>query len=174
MTKLIWMSDLHFTDAGDVLGHNPRIGLQAAIDHINDTHGDAAMCVITGDMVNRGTRADYDGVKERLSGLHIPYLPMVGNHDNRDLFRQVLPLPTSCMEDFIQFKVSTPDGLIVCLDTQKAGSDAGEFCTDRRAWLRDFLTDAGDTPAYLFMHHPHCRSRCPCRTLKTWSEAKSF
>lgn len=47
MTKLIWMSDPHFTQEGDVLGHDPRVRLQAAIDHINDHHSDARMCCLT-------------------------------------------------------------------------------------------------------------------------------
>jgi 3',5'-cyclic AMP phosphodiesterase CpdA len=44
--------------------------------------------------------------------------------------------------------------LILCLDTQKSGSDAGEFCAARTAWLRSELEAAGDTPVFLFMHHP--------------------
>lgn len=174
MTKLIWLSDLHFTYAGEVLGHDPRIRLQAAIDHINANHSDATMCVITGDMVNRGTRADYDGVSEQLRGLPMPYLPMVGNHDNRDLVRQVLEVPDICMDDFIQFKTSTPDGLIVCLDTQKAGSDAGEFCEARKAWLRDVLAGAGDTPVYLFMHHPPMTLGLPMQDIDNMENGQEF
>ncbi|MFK7737537.1 MAG: metallophosphoesterase, partial [Pirellulaceae bacterium] len=85
MTKLIWMSDPHFALEGDVWGHDPRERLKAAIDHINIHHSDAAMCVISGDLVNSGTQADYEGVRTRLDTLAIPYFPMVGNHDKRDL-----------------------------------------------------------------------------------------
>jgi len=111
MTKLVWMSDPHFTIEGDVLGYDPRVRLRAAIDHINTHHSDAKMCVISGDMVNRGTKADYEGIRAQIEELSMPYLPMVGNHDNRSLFRQAFPLPESCMADFIQYKVTTPDGL---------------------------------------------------------------
>ena len=55
------MSDIHFAAEGNVLGHDPRIRLETAIEHINAHHSDAEMCVITGDMVNRGTQADYEG-----------------------------------------------------------------------------------------------------------------
>lgn len=154
MTKLIWMSDLHFTATGDVLGHDPRVRLDAAIGHINQHHSDAAFCVITGDMVNRGTRADYKALCAKLDTLAMPYLPMVGNHDNRDEFRRALPVPATCMPDFVQYEVETPQGLIVCLDTQKTGADAGEVCQARCDWLRNTLMTAMTTPVFLFLHHP--------------------
>jgi hypothetical protein len=31
------------------------------------------------------------------------------------------------MSEFIQYSISTPEGLVICLDTQKPDSDAGEF-----------------------------------------------
>ena len=159
---------------GDVLGHDPRIRLQAAIDHINDHHSDAQMCIISGDMVNRGTLADYEGVKAKLGGLAVPYLPMVGNHDNRDLFRQVLPLPNTSMADFIQYKVATPDGLIVCLDTHKAGSDAGEVCQARSEWLRETLRSAENTPVFLVMHHPPIQLGLPMQDTENMENGQAF
>lgn len=148
------MSDPHFTHEGDVLGHDPRVRLKAAVDHINRHHADAQACVISGDMVNRGTRPDYKALQAILATLRIPVLPMVGNHDDRALFRETLPLPADCMADFIQYKVAVDGGLLVCLDTLKTGADAGEICPKRRAWLEQTLSDAGDTPVTLFMHHP--------------------
>ncbi len=152
--KIIWMSDPHFTHQGDVLGHDPRVRLQAAVDHVNTHHSDAQACVISGDMVNRGTRADYQALQAILATLCVPVLPMVGNHDNRALLRETLPLPATCMADFIQYQVAVEGGLLVCLDTLKAGADAGEMCPSRRAWLDKTLRDAGDTPVTLVMHHP--------------------
>lgn len=152
--NVIWLSDPHFTHEGDVLGHDPRVRLRAAIDHINAHHADAQFCVISGDMVNRGTQDDYTALRTQLDGLSIPLLPMAGNHDDRALLRQFLPLPDTCMPHFVQYQVSTSEGLIVCLDTQKEGSDAGEFCRERRAWLTDVLEKAEGVPVYLFMHHP--------------------
>jgi Icc protein len=174
MLKLIWMSDLHFSHDGDVLEHDPRIRLQAAIDHVNDHHSDADLCVISGDIVNRGQIEDYTTVETRLRTLPVSYLPMVGNHDNRALFRQIMPLPKSCMDDFIQYTVSTKDGLIVCLDTHKTGSDAGEFCKARSAWLRETLTSAGTTPVLLFMHHPPLDLGLPMQDTEKLEDGDQF
>lgn len=172
--KIVWMSDLHFVQNGDVLGHDPRVRLQAAVDHINAHHADARMCVISGDMVNRGSKVDYEGVAERLSELEMPYFPMMGNHDNRDLFRQLLPIPETGMEAFIQYQVTTPEALIVCLDTHKIGSDAGEFCEDRRKWLLDCLQAAGETPVYMFMHHPPMPLGLPMQDTENMEDGQGF
>ncbi|MGI9370135.1 MAG: phosphodiesterase, partial [Ruegeria sp.] len=174
MLKLIWMSDLHFTHEGEVLGHDPRIRLDAAVDHVNHHHADAGLCVISGDLVNRGSRVGYEALQTRLDKLSVPYLPMVGNHDDRDLLRQTLPLPQSCMTDFIQYSVSTSDGLIVCLDTQKSGSDAGEFCAERIGWLQRVLENAEGALVYLFMHHPPMALGLPMQDTENLENGDEF
>jgi len=154
VTKLIWMSDPHFLAEGDVAGHDPRRRLSAAVEYVNRHHNDSEMCIISGDLVNLGGRADYIALKSELDRLQMPYLPMMGNHDERAVFRSVLQVPEGCMEEFVQFSLPISDGLIICLDTHKVGSSAGEFCQARQEWLRDILTISGDTPVFLFLHHP--------------------
>lgn len=154
MQKIIWMSDTHYTHDERVMGHNPSVRLTAAVNHINKNHSDAEVCVITGDMVNHGKQVDYDGLREHLQHLSIPYLPMIGNHDDRALLRQTLPLPDTCMEDFIQYTVSHSNTDLICLDTHKIGSSAGEFCDKRYQWLESTLADRAGQQVYLFMHHP--------------------
>lgn len=153
-TKVIWLSDLHFTHNGLVQGHDPRVRLDHAISHINDLHDDADFCVISGDMVNRGTEQDYTALAAQLQALKIPYFPMTGNHDNRLLFRQSFAMPSTLMDEFVQYSHRTKDGLFLCLDTLKSGADAGELCDIRLAWLRNQLDAAGESPVYIFMHHP--------------------
>ena len=153
MSKLIWISDLHFTATGDVLGHDPRIRLQAAIDHINNHHADAVYCVISGDLVNRGTKEGYAALAEQLANLSVPILPMVGNHDDRRLLRDHFALPPGAMADFVQYAVPFRDGTALCLDTQETGEDFGTFCDRRLEWLQARLTKLAG-PIYIFMHHP--------------------
>ncbi|MEM7059452.1 MAG: phosphodiesterase [Pseudomonadota bacterium] len=174
MLRAIWISDPHFAHNGDVLGHDPRIRIQAAIDHINRRHADASFCVVSGDMVNRGAKADYEGLRSYLDELAIPVLPMVGNHDDRALLRQTFPLPTPCMSEFVQYSVLTSEGLVVCLDSQKHGSDAGEFCKERTTWLRDVLETAAEMPVYLFMHHPPHRLGLPMQDSDKMENGDAF
>ena len=174
MAKAIWMSDLHFVGEGDVLGHDPRVRLTAAIDHINAYHRDAGFCIISGDMVNRGTVGDYRALGVLLKRLDVPCLPMVGNHDDRALLRAQLGVPEGCMDDFVQYTVPTDAGLFICLDTQKAGADGGAFCAVRRAWLSKVLAGAGETPAYLFMHHPPRELGLPMQDTDRMEEGEDF
>jgi 3',5'-cyclic-AMP phosphodiesterase len=152
--KAIWMSDLHFIGVGDVLGHDPRIRLRAAIDFINHHHDDADVCIISGDMVDRATQTDYAALAVLLAELRIPVLPMVGNHDDRALFCAALPLPPQVMTDFVQYALPTSEGVILCLDTLKTGSDGGKLCAARLDWLRARLKQARNRPVYVFSHHP--------------------
>ncbi len=174
MLKLIWMSDPHFLHEGKVLGHDPRVRIDAAVDHVNALYPDASMCVITGDMVNRGVQAGYAALRDRLDRLAMPYLPMTGNHDDRALLRNNLPLPDNCMADFIQYSVQTPEGIIVCLDTLKPGSGSGELCDARLGWLRGVLEDAGETPVFLFMHHPPMALGLPMQDTENLDNGSEF
>ena len=174
MTKVIWLSDLHFTAHGRVQDHDPRQRLQAAISFINANHADADHCILSGDLVDRGTAADYAALAEMLLSLNIPVLPMVGNHDHRDLLRAHLTMPPHAMTDFVQYAVAIPDAQILCLDTQKTGSDAGMFCTERKDWLDAQLRTTPEIPAYLFLHHPPARLGLPMQDADCMENGDAF
>lgn len=152
--KIVWMSDLHFAADSDVLGHNPRVRLARVVEHINAHHADAAACVISGDLVNRGTAADYAALADGLRALRVPVLPMVGNHDDRALLRQAFALPDGAMSGFVQYQVALPHRQLICLDTLDPGKDSGAFCDARLAWLEAALGEAAGKPVSIFMHHP--------------------
>lgn len=174
MSKVIWMSDPHFVAKGEVLGHDPRARLAAAIAHVNSHHRDAACCVISGDMVNRGTEADYLGLQALLAGLCMPVCPMVGNHDDRALLRAALPVPDSAMGAFVQYERDAGDTRLILLDTQNTGADAGAFCTDRRQWLSAVLARDPDRPAILFLHHPPMALGLPMQDADRMEDGEEF
>lgn len=154
MTKFIWMSDLHFVAEGRVQNYDPCARLRAAVRHVNDRHQDAQFCILSGDLVDRGTAADYAALHEVLVRLKLPFYPMVGNHDDRELLRRHLPVPDTSLPGFIQYAVETNDAVLLCLDTlDSAGSDAGSFCASRLGWLSEKLGQYADRPSLLFMHH---------------------
>ncbi|MEE9336080.1 MAG: phosphodiesterase [Granulosicoccaceae bacterium] len=161
MIDAIWMSDLHYVAEGDVLGHDPRARLASAIEHINSHITACELCIISGDIVNRGSVEDYAAVSKMLGQLNMPFFPMVGNHDNRELFMQAFTLPGNCMPSFVQYSISTSEGEMICLDTLKVGSDEGEMCKQRLDWLSERLEALGETPAYVFMHHPPMKLGLP-------------
>ena len=152
--KIIWLSDLHFCADELVLGHDTAARIDAATSYINQHHSDADLCIISGDLVNRGTSGDYQALAQHLSGLGCALYPMAGNHDDRALLRSAFDLPATTMPGFVQYRIDHDDATILCLDTQCAGSDHGEFCTERCQWLEQQLTETAGRPALVFMHHP--------------------
>ena len=174
MSKIVWLSDLHFSARGLVHGHDPRRRLSVAIDYINTHFEDAACCVISGDLADRGTSEDYQALASDLSALRMPIYPMVGNHDDRALLRAHLSVPDQAMSDFVQYAVETDDALLLCLDTQRAGSDGGEFCAARTDWLRETLDAAEGRPAILFMHHPPMALGLPMQDRDRMEDGAAF
>lgn len=159
--KLIWLSDLHFLASGHVLGHDPRLRLEAAISHISACYPDAEACIITGDLVESAEPEHYEALQAHLSKLPGQLLPLTGNHDDRDLLRQVFPLPNVAMADFVQYRVDFPRLSVVALDTLVSGQGYGFLCAQRLEWLQQTLDDCRDRPLLLAMHHPPMKLGLP-------------
>jgi 3',5'-cyclic AMP phosphodiesterase CpdA len=153
--KLIQVSDLHFVPPGvRLLGLDPRARLEACIADINANHGDAELCLVTGDLADRGAPAAYRELREVLASLAVPCRLLIGNHDDRPAFREAFPECPLDQNGFVQSVVRSAAGDLVLLDTHEPGTGAGSFCAARQAWLCARLAEAGDRPVYLFMHHP--------------------
>jgi 3',5'-cyclic AMP phosphodiesterase CpdA len=153
--KLIQLSDFHFVPPGiRLLGLDPRARLEAAIADINRHHGDAELCLLTGDLADHGAPEAYDALRETLAALQVPYRMTIGNHDDRAAFLRAFPEAPRDDNGFIQSVVSTDAGPVILLDTHEPGQASGSFCAQRQAWLRAQLKAAAGAPAYLFMHHP--------------------
>jgi 3',5'-cyclic AMP phosphodiesterase CpdA len=155
MSKIIWMTDIHFEPEGPVTGLDPRARLRAAVDSVNAWHGDALGCVISGDLTDTGAPASYAALRVELDRLAIPYFPMAGNHDDRTALAEALPVPeTRRLPGFVQYAVETGDAVLLCLDSVVPGAPGGTLCETRIGWLRDQLQARPDMPAYIFLHHP--------------------
>lgn len=153
--KIIQISDLHLIPSGQkIFGLNPEDRLVAVIDSINANHSDAEFCVISGDLAETGDPQAYRLLKQHLKQLRMPIHLMIGNHDNRDVFRAEFP-ETSCDQNgFVQSVVVRDDCAFVLLDTVRQGAAWGEFCQARGGWLAKQLDEHRDRAVYIFMHHP--------------------
>ncbi len=173
--KLIQVSDLHLVPPGArLLGLDPRARLEAAIADINEHHGDAELCLITGDLTNSGAPEAYALLGEALTELRLPYRLLIGNHDDRDNFRRGFPEAPRDADGFIQSVVRTPVGDLVLLDTHEPGERWGSFCAKRQAWLKARLAEAGERPVYIFMHHPPFDIGIPSLDLLRLAEPAGF
>lgn len=153
--KLIHITDPHLIAPGKSLfGTDPYERLAQCIDDVVANHADAAFCVLTGDLADRGEPAAYQGLARQLARLAMPAYPLLGNHDLRGPFHQAFPQVRRDPNGFAQEVLRRDEGDFIFLDTLDEGVDNGKYCEARSAWLRGRLDEAGERPVYLFMHHP--------------------
>jgi 3',5'-cyclic AMP phosphodiesterase CpdA len=154
--KFIHLTDLHLVAPGQKLwGLDPAERLSACLDDIARHHPDAAFCAISGDLADRGEIAAYQWLKDRLAAFPIETHLMLGNHDDRENFRQVFLDHPRDDGGFVQDAREQNGGIFLFLDTLKGPpSSAGLYSPERREWLTEQLDKAAGRPVYLFMHHP--------------------
>lgn len=118
---------------------------------------DAVM--LTGDLADGGTAADYAKVRALLAPLDVPVFPVPGNHDRRETFRaafaDVAPFETG---PFLNYAVDWNGVRILALDTVIEGSPSGRLCPERLAWLEDQLARPWPGRTFILMHHPPFRT----------------
>jgi len=161
--KLIQITDIHYVPEKQLLhGLDPCKRLTLCIADINMNHADAGLCIITGDLAHNGLIESYEGLRNCLSTLTIPYHFIIGNHDNRENFKKIFP-DSPCDENgFIQSTIDTAAGRFLLLDTAEQGHNWGSYCEKRRNWLQTELQAACGHKIYLFMHHPPFKIGLPC------------
>lgn len=159
--KIIQVTDIHLTaPGGTVLGLDPLARLDACIADINRNHADADLVVLSGDLANDGERDAYVALRQSLTALTPPHRLMLGNHDDRGLFREVFP-EADVADGFVQTTVDTADGRLILLDTLDAGRVEGRLCSERLSWFDRRLGEAQGRPVFVFMHHPPFRLHMP-------------
>jgi 3',5'-cyclic-AMP phosphodiesterase len=152
--KIIQLSDLHIMPPGKALyGKDPLWQLDLALQHIEQHHSDLNLMVITGDLTQFGDESSYQALKRRLKRLDWPVQLLIGNHDNRETFKEIFDHAE--YEDEFAHRSFISHGLLhVLLDTHKINHDEGELCEKRIQWLEHTLRTHPHAPALLYMHHP--------------------
>lgn len=132
-----------------------RARLQQAVESINSRHGDAELCVLTGDLTHWAEPEAYADVRAIMGGLAMPWYPILGNHDDREIYRAAFPDAPDDSNGFLQYTIETAAGRFILLDTLKQGTASGTLCAKRLDWLRDQLNTArrDGVNVFVFMHH---------------------
>lgn len=152
--KLLQISDTHIGEPGRrFFGLDPAAQLEQCVAHANAFHGDAELAVVSGDLVNAATEAEYLELRRVLAGLSVPWRLIPGNHDRRDRIRAAFPeLPFEAGK-FLHQCVETSAAALLLLDTREAREEWGRLCPERLAWIEARL-EAAPGAVLVFMHHP--------------------
>ncbi len=165
MTLIAQISDLHVQSAGTlaygVVDTNALV--QVAIAHLNRLNPQPDLVVATGDLVQQGTLADYQQLREMLANLRAPIYLMPGNHDHGANLRQVFAdhLYLANSMNHLSYVVDDYPIRMIMLDNTLPGEKSGRLGDQRLAWLETQLVRAPEAPTLIFMHHPPFRTGIP-------------
>jgi len=147
------VSDTHFgNDVQDPVGRAAAVmawlgGLARPIDAV----------VVTGDIADHGTEAEYEAEYEEaarlLSDAPFPVLTCPGNHDVRAPYRKAL-LGRPAADGPVNSAHVFDDGAVLC-DSDIPGRDEGALDEGTYDWIETNLEELdGSVPVLLAFHHP--------------------
>ncbi|MER5938266.1 phosphodiesterase [Streptomyces sp. NPDC001928] len=150
MTVLAHLSDLHLDGGAESADRVRRV-----VEYLTALPGTVDAVLITGDIADHGTEAEYHQARELLAPLHDrhPVLLCPGNHDSRPQFREVLlglpagPAPVDEVHDIGGVRI------LMC-DSSVPGRPEGALEPQTLRWLDDTLAAAPDRPTFVAFHHP--------------------
>jgi 3',5'-cyclic AMP phosphodiesterase CpdA len=112
------------------------------------------LLLVTGDIADNGDDRDsYQRFAEAIAELPFRVCPAMGNHDSREIFREVFP-DTADAGGYIQYAIDDLPVRILVLDTLETGRHGGGYDEVRAAWLEARLAEAPGRPTMLALHHP--------------------
>jgi len=153
---LVQLTDSHL--GADWGFEDPEAGLRRAVEEVGRLPDGADAVVVTGDLTDAGTAAQYERVSAVLDTLGLPVHVLPGNHDRRQPMRAHFGLPGDGDEP-IQYAVDLGGVRLLALDTTRPGHDAGALDEGRLEWLADALAAAPRQPTLIAMHHPPMATR---------------
>ena len=134
--------------------------LAAAVESVRLLRPQPDALLVSGDLADHATDAEYEQVRELLAPLGLPMHVLPGNHDDRRALRRHFGVPGAGGEP-VQYAVDLGPLRLVVLDTTRPGEDPGTLDTERLAWLDAELTAMPEAPTLLAMHHPPLSTGIP-------------
>lgn len=153
---LAQLTDTHVIDPDVdndlVVDNNERLRL--AVERLNAESVKPEVVLATGDLTDNGTPREMEILAELLDPLRVPLLPLVGNHDRRDTFRDTFDMPWATDDSHLSWVTDVGELRIIGLDTTIPDSHGGLFDEERQEWLTAALAEAADRRTIIAMHHP--------------------
>lgn len=150
------ISDLHIKAPGELAYGkvDTAKALQRCIVSLNALRPRPDLVVISGDLADTPTNAEYDHLKRLLASLQIPFVGIPGNHDSRDMLRAAFPDQAYASASGALNQMRVVGGLdVLLLDSSVANQPHGELEAETLQWVDDVLSSS-QRPALIFLHHP--------------------
>jgi 3',5'-cyclic AMP phosphodiesterase CpdA len=148
---IVQLSDPHI-GAGWANG-DPIAGLAAAVEAVRRLGTQPAAVLVSGDLADNASDAEYERVRDLLAPLRAPAYVLPGNHDERQALRRHFGVPGIGAEP-VCYSVDLGPLRLVALDSTLPGEDSGALDGDRLVWLDAELSARPQQLTLLAMHHP--------------------
>ena len=132
---------------------DPVAGLVAAVESVRSMRQQPDAVLVSGDLADNATDAEYEQVRQLLAPLQAPLYVLPGNTDDRRALHRHFGVP-GADGDPVQYSVDFGPLRLVVLDTTRPGEDPGALDAERLGWLDAELAKAPELPTLLAMHHP--------------------
>src|ERR687888_138784 len=148
---LAQLSDPHI--GAEWAGGDPSAGFVAAVEAVRAMPSAPDAVLLSGDLADNATDAEYEQVRELLASLQAPFYVLPGNHDDRGALHRHFGVPGAGGEP-VQYSVDLGPLRLVVLDTTIPGEDPGALGPERVDWLDSELGAVQEQPTVVAMHHP--------------------
>ncbi|MFA0088108.1 phosphodiesterase [Vibrio sp. 10N.261.51.F12] len=151
------LTDLHIKQGGKLAYKKVDTlkCLQRAVTHINRLVPKPDCTVITGDLGDFGTDAEYEIIHRELRKFTMPVHIVPGNHDHRDNLRCSLSSIAAFDHDtYCNFVQHYGNQCLIGLDSSVIGQPYGELSNETLEWLQQTLLANAEYQVTIFVHHP--------------------
>jgi len=152
--RIVQISDFHLLDdpGQAMMGINTEQSFLAVLERIWQNHRQAALFLMTGDLVQDASAATYARLRRCLDALPAPFYCLPGNHDEASLIRQSLAYGNVAF----QTQILLDGWQIICLDSTVHNKPGGFLAADQLALLETKLAAEPARHALVCLHHsPH-------------------
>jgi Icc protein len=165
---VIQVSDLHVSEAGEVLGQDGRVNLELILADVDARGFDPDLVVATGDLAHDGEAASYEWLHDRFAALGVPVHCLAGNHDRAEPFAEHLvggPVRAEPIADIEGWRFVFldsnglgrelgDDGAVRDTDHRTYDAHAAHLLTADAQWFTELLADGRPEPIMVWLHHP--------------------
>ena len=169
LLKLVVLSDIHLRQPGKMTrGLDTTLRFRSALNHIQNKHLDADLCLFAGDIADCAEPKSYELFDEVRKDLPLTQYVLLGNHDDRPTYLKYAQDPMVDAHGFVQGSLDIKGHRILMIDSSEPGKLRGEICELRLSWIREQLEEASqlDLRVILVLHHNPCALQMPVDTYR--------